>query len=215
MLKDKLTPKAIVAALERAYRRPGRRQEGGRGRAPQPLAPAAAVARAARRGHAQEHPDDRPHRLRQDRDQPAAGEARRRAVREGRGDQVHRGRLCRPRRRADRPRPRRGSGPARARAAPQQGPRRGRGSGDGQAARRAHRQGFERGDAPELPPALHRRQPRPGRGRDRGRRAAGDAVRDPRHGRAGVRPEVDHGQGDGPGARARSASSRCPRRSPG
>ena len=39
---------------------------------------------------------------------PAAGQARRRAVPQGRGDQVHRGRLCRPRRRADRPRPGRG-----------------------------------------------------------------------------------------------------------
>ena len=75
-----------------------------------------------------------------------------------------------------------------------QGPRRGGRSGDGPAARRAHRQGLERGDAAELPPALRRRQPRPGRGRDRGRRGAGDAVRDPRHGRAGVRPQVDDGQ---------------------
>ena len=49
----------------------------------------------------------------------------------------------------------------------------------------------------ELPPALRRRQPRPGRGRDRRRRGGRNAVRDPRHGRAGVRPEVDHGQGDG------------------
>ena len=34
-------------------------------------------------------------------------QARRRAVHQGRGDQIHRGRLCRPRRRADHPRPRR------------------------------------------------------------------------------------------------------------
>ena len=61
----------------------------------------------ARRGAAEEHPDDRPDRRRQDRDLPAAGQARRRAVPQGRGDQVHRGRLCRPRRRADHPRPRR------------------------------------------------------------------------------------------------------------
>ena len=38
------------------------------------------------------------------------------------------------------------------------------------------------------------------RGRDRGRRGAGHAVRDPRHGRADDRSEVDDGQGDGPGA---------------
>jgi ATP-dependent HslUV protease ATP-binding subunit HslU len=44
-------------------------------------------------------------------------------------------------------------------AAPQQGPRhRGR-SGDGQAPRRAHRQGLERGNPAELSTALHRRQP--------------------------------------------------------
>ena len=39
------------------------------------------------------------------------------------------------------------------------------------------------------------------------------AVRDPRHGRAGVRPEIDDGQGDRARARASAASSRCPRRS--
>ncbi len=80
-----------------------------------------------------------------------------------------------------------------------QGPRRGGGSGDGQAARCADRKRLERSDTAELPPALHRRQPRPGRSRDRGRRGAEYAVRDPRHGRAGVRPQVDHGQGDGAG----------------
>ena len=106
---------------ERPYRRPGRREERRRGGPAQPLAPPAAFARAARRGHAQEHPDDRADRLRKDRDQPPPGQARRRPVREGRGDQVHRGRLCRPRRRADRPRPGRGSGPAGARAPPRGG----------------------------------------------------------------------------------------------
>ena len=130
----------------------------------------------------------------------AAGEARRRAVRQGRGDQVHRGRLCRPRRRADRPRPGRGSGAAGARAAPQCGQGRGRGSGDGAAARCADRQGLKRGDARQLPPALQRRQPWNRRGRDRGRRGAGDAVRDPRHGRANVRLQIDDGQSAWPGA---------------
>ena len=62
----------------------------------------------ARRGDAEEHPDDRADRRRQDRDLAPPGQARRRAVHQGRGDQVHRGRLCRPRRRADHPRPRRG-----------------------------------------------------------------------------------------------------------
>ena len=54
---------------------------------------------AARGGAAQEHPDDRPDRLRQDRDRAPPGQARPGAVPQGRGDQVHRGRLCRPRRR--------------------------------------------------------------------------------------------------------------------
>ena len=128
-----LTPKAIVAALDAhiigqadakravavALRNRWRRQQLAR--------------RSARRGDAQEHPDDRADRLRQDRDQPPPGEARRRAVREGRGDQVHRGRLCRPRRRADRPRPGRGSDPAGEGAPPRRGARQGRGGGDGRA----------------------------------------------------------------------------------
>jgi hypothetical protein len=62
------------------------------------------LGRHARRGLSEEHPDDRPDRRRQDRDQPPAGEAGPRAVPEGRGDEVHRGRLCRPRRGADHPR---------------------------------------------------------------------------------------------------------------
>ena len=45
--------------------------------------------------------------VRQDRDRAAPRQARAGAVRQGRGDQVHRGRLCRPRCRADHPRPRR------------------------------------------------------------------------------------------------------------
>ena len=73
----------------------------------QPLAPPAARRPDARRGDAEEHPDDRPDRRRQDRDLAPPGQARRRALHQGRGDQVHRGRLCRPRRRADHPRPRR------------------------------------------------------------------------------------------------------------
>ena len=46
-----------------------------------------------------------PDRRRQDRDLAPAGQARRRAVPQGGGHQIHRGRLCRPRRRADRARP--------------------------------------------------------------------------------------------------------------
>ena len=64
----------------------------------------------AQRDHAEEHPDDRPDRRRQDRDRAPAREARARAVHQGRGDEVHRGRLRRPRRRLDHPRPRRHGG---------------------------------------------------------------------------------------------------------
>ena len=57
------------------HRRPGGRQARRRHRAAQPLAPPAARRGAARGGGAEEHPDDRPHRLRQDRDRPPAGQA--------------------------------------------------------------------------------------------------------------------------------------------
>ena len=53
------------------------------------------------RDHAEEHHHDRPDRRRQDRDRPAPGAAGQGALRQGRGHQVHRGRLCRPRRRLD------------------------------------------------------------------------------------------------------------------
>ena len=174
---EKLTPKAIVAALDEhiigqadakravavALRNRWRRQRLG--------------ARAARRGDAQEHPDDRPDRLRQDRDQPPAGEAGRGAVRQGRGDQVHRGRLCRPRRRADRPRPGRRSDPAREGPPPRGGARGGEQGGDGPAAQGAGRRERQRGDPRELPPAHRRERDERRRGRDRGRGRARDAVR--------------------------------------
>ena len=90
------------------HRRPGRRQARRRRRHPQPLAAAAARRSAAAGRHAQEHHHDRPDRRRQNRDRPPAGQADRRAVHQGRGDQVHRGRLLRPRRREHGPRPGRG-----------------------------------------------------------------------------------------------------------
>ena len=58
----------------------------------------------ARRSSAQEHPDDRADRRRQDGNLAPAGETGAGAVPESRSDQVHRGRLCRPRRRPDRAR---------------------------------------------------------------------------------------------------------------
>ena len=75
------------------------------------------------RGPAEEHPDDRADRCRQDRDRAPGGQDRRCAVHQGRGDQVHRGRLRRPRRRVDRPRP--------GRDRDQQSPRRADGAGQG------------------------------------------------------------------------------------
>ena len=101
------------------HRRPERRQARGRHRAPQPLAPPAAPRGAARGGAAEEHPDDRPDRHRQDRDRAPPRQAGAGALPQGRGDQVHRGRLCRPRRRADRARPGRGRARHDARAAAQ------------------------------------------------------------------------------------------------
>ena len=65
--------------------------------------------RHARRDHSEEHHHDRAHRRRQDRDRAPPGQAGRCAVPQGRGDEVHRGRLRRPRRRVDGPRPGRDS----------------------------------------------------------------------------------------------------------
>ena len=87
------------------YRRPGRRQAGRGHRPPQPLAAPATARRAARPGHAQEHPLDRPDRRGQNRDRPPPGPARAAPVRQGRSHQVHRGRLLRPRRREPDSRP--------------------------------------------------------------------------------------------------------------
>ena len=87
--------------------RPGRRQTRGGDCAPQPDAPPEARARAGRGNRAEEHPDDRTDRCRQDRDRAPSGASRAVAVRQGRGVEVHRGRLRRPRRRVDGPRPRR------------------------------------------------------------------------------------------------------------
>ena len=85
----------------------------------------------ARRGDAEEHPDDRSHRRRQDRDRASPGDARQRPVREGGGHAFHRSRLRRQGRRTDRPRPRRHRGQdvprtgQAARAHPGRGARRG------------------------------------------------------------------------------------------
>ena len=136
----------------------------------QPLAPPAARRPDARRGDAEEHPDDRPDRRRQDRDLAAPGQARRRALPQGRGDQVHRGRLCRPRRRADRARPRRGRDrpgareDARGRQGARPSQRRGARAGS------AGRQDRQPGDARQLPQEAARRRARRQGDRGRGRR---------------------------------------------
>ena len=136
----------------------------------QPLAPPAARGPDARRGHAQEHPDDRADGRRQDRNFEAAGQAGRRALHQGRGHQVHRGGLCRPRRRADRSRSGRGGDragageDARGRQGARPSQRRGARAGG------AGRQDGEPGDAGHLPPEAAGRRARRQGNRDRGRR---------------------------------------------
>ena len=98
----------------------------------------------ARGSGAEEHPDDRPDRLRQDRDRAPPGEAGAGAVPEGRGDEVHRGRLCRPRRGEHRARPGRGQHQHAARGVAARRCRRkaetgGRGAADHRAGRRQAR----------------------------------------------------------------------------
>ena len=142
--------------------------------------------RAARGGAAEEHPDDRPDRLRQDRDLPAPRPAGPGALCQGRGDQVHRGRLCRPRCRADRPRSGRDRDRDDPRAAAQGGRAQGRDRRRGARARRAGRLERQRRYPPEIPQDAARRRAR--RSRDRGR-GAGERggepadLRDPRHAR--------------------------------
>ena len=100
-----MTPQEIVHELDKHIVGQARRQARRRHRAAQPLAPPAGGRAAAPRDHAEEHPDDRPDRRRQDRDRPPPGQARQRALHQGRGDQVHRGRLRRARRRYHHSRP--------------------------------------------------------------------------------------------------------------
>ncbi len=89
--------------------------------------------------------------VRQDRDLAAAGQARRRAVPQGGGHQVHRGRLRRPRRRFHRARPGRGRHRPDARDAAQGGQGAGREERRGARARRPGRPGRPAGDARGVP----------------------------------------------------------------
>ncbi len=149
------------------YRRPERRQARGRHRAAQPLAAAAARRQAARGSAAEEYPDDRPDRRRQDGDFAPACQARGRAVSQGRSHQVHRGRLCRPRRRSDRARS--GRGRHRAGAREQAPGRAGAGPAQrrGARARRAGRAEREPGHARFVPQEAARRRARRQGDRDR------------------------------------------------
>ena len=96
-----MTPRAIVQELDKHIVGQARGQARGGDCAAQSLAPHAGRRADAPGDHAQEHPDDRPDRRRQDRDRAPAGAPGAGAVREGRGHQVHRGRLRRPRGRFD------------------------------------------------------------------------------------------------------------------
>ena len=192
------------------HRRPGRGQAGGGDRPAQPLAPAAGRGGDARRDHAEEHPHDRPHRRRQDRDRAPPGAPRRRALHQGRGDQVHRGRLRRQGRRLDRPRPGRHGGEAGARDgdAPAARPRRRRRRG---AHPRDHRPRHPRRVRPR-PFALGRQHRPPGDAQAPARRRArrqGDRDR----GGRGQAVDGDHGPaGHGGDDRAAARHVRQPRR---
>ena len=107
---DALTPRDIVRELDKYVVGQHQAKRAVADRAAQSHAPAEA-ARGAGRGHrAEEHPDDRPDRRRQDRDRPPAGAPGAVAVHQGRSVEVHRSRLRRPRRRVDGARPRRAGG---------------------------------------------------------------------------------------------------------
>ena len=215
MLKDKLTPKAIVAALNEHIVGQDDAKKARRGRAAQPLAPSAARPRAARRGDAQEHPDDRPDGLRQDRDQPAAGASSptRRSSRSKRPSSPRSAMSAATSSRSPATWSRKRCGSSASGAATRSAPRAEEAAMD-RLLDALTGKGSSEATRAELPAALRRRQPRPGRGRDRGRRGPGHAVRDPRHGRAGVRPQIDDGQARRARGRASAASSRCPRPSP-
>ena len=120
-----------------ARRRPEAGEAGRRHRVAQPHAAAEAAAGARRRGRAEEHPDDRPDRRRQDRNRAAPGEAGAVAVPESRGVEIHRGRLRRPRRRVDGARPGRDRRRHGARRADARGPRQGAAERRGAPARSA------------------------------------------------------------------------------
>ena len=171
LIHDRFFPARDRLRTRSLHRRPGQGQARRRHRAAQPLAPAAPRLADARGGDAEEHPDDRPDRLRQDRDRAPPRQARGRAVPQGRGDQVHRGRLCRARRRADRARSRRDRHCAGQAAQAPRGRGQGRTRRRGARARCAGRRDLVGCDARGVPQEAARRRTR--RQGDRDRAAAG------------------------------------------
>jgi len=99
-----MTPREIVALLDQHIIGQDDAKRAVRRRHPQPLAMAAASARDPQGSDPQKHHHDRAHRGGEDGNHPPAGEAHQRAVYQGGGHQVHRGRLSRARRREHRPR---------------------------------------------------------------------------------------------------------------
>ena len=142
--------------LDKIRGRPASCEARGRDCPAEPAAAPPALAGDGRRRGAQEHPDDRADRRREDRDRPPTCPAGPVAVPEGRSVAVHRGRLRGARCRVDDPRPggdRRRHGARRARA---RGAARRRGAGRGAAARPAvaagpHVPAADAGAAPEAP----------------------------------------------------------------
>ncbi len=178
----------------------------------------------------EEHPDDRTDRRRQDRDRPAPGAARAVAVHQGRGLEVHRGRLRRARRRIDGPRPRRAGRRHGARRAARGGAREGAAGGRrararSAAAAAAAAAGVRRAGgvdpragaahAREAARAAARRPPRSQAGRDRRAREDLPVVRDHRRlvGRGSGHQRQGHAAGPVPGPHARSAACAFPKRS--
>ncbi len=149
-LTDEPRPRASDAAPDRrgarqVYRRTGEGETRGRDRAAQPVSAGQCARGSARRDHAEEHLDDRSDRRRQDRDRAPLGGAGRCAIRQSRGDEVHRGRLRRTRRRVDGSRSRRGLDPHRYQRAPRRSRRARRASG-----RRARDRRASSRDAPAI-----------------------------------------------------------------
>ena len=118
-----------------------------------------------------------PDRRRQDRDLAAARQACGRALHQGRGDEVHRGRLRRPRRRFDHPRPRRGGARPRQGDEAQGRARQGREECRGARARRPRRRNLVTRNARDLPQAAARGRAQRQGNRDPSRRDDARACR--------------------------------------